>query len=59
MRHDWPAITVALINKLDEICPERCPSPDETLEDIHHYSGKREMVRFLIKLHEEQINKVT
>ena len=57
MNDDWPFISDSLIRKLNEVCPERCANSDETLEQIHHYAGKREMVRFLIRLHEEQTNK--
>jgi len=54
---DWPYISPAFIRKLNEAVPERCPDPTETLEQIHHYAGKRALVNFLIRIHEEQHNK--
>lgn len=57
MNDEWPYLPAVLIQKLNEVCPERCAKPDETLEQIHNYAGKREMVRFLIRLYEEQNHK--
>ena len=51
---EFPRITAVLIRKLNEICPEKCPSTEMSLEEIHHYAGKRAMVNFLIEIHEEQ-----
>jgi len=53
---EFPRITQALIDRLNEACPEKCPSPDMSLEEIHHYAGKRAMVNFLIEIHEDQNN---
>ena len=53
---DFPRVSKTLIQKLDEICPEKCPTPDMFLEEIHHYAGKRAMVNFLIEIHEDQNN---
>ena len=53
---DFPRISNALIKKLNEACPEKCPTTDMTIEQIHHYSGKRAMVNFLIEIHEDQNN---
>ena len=52
----FPRITKTLIERLDAICPEKCPTPEMTLEAIHHYAGKRAMVNFLIEIHEDQTN---
>ena len=53
---NFPRVSKSLINRLDSICPEKCPSPDMSLEEIHHYAGKRAMVNFLIEIHEDQNN---
>jgi len=53
---EFPRISKALIDHLDEICPEKCPTPEMSLEEIHHYAGKRAMVNFLIEIHEDQQN---
>lgn len=55
-KETFPRITKTLISKLEEICPEKCPSPEMSLEEIHHYAGKRAMVNFLIEIHEDQTN---
>tara|TARA_R100001594_G_scaffold148259_1_gene203000 strand:- start:187 stop:375 length:189 start_codon:yes stop_codon:yes gene_type:complete len=57
MNDEWPYLSPGLINKLNEVCPERCPSPDETPSEIHHYAGRRAMVNFLTSIHLEQHNK--
>ena len=57
MSEDWPYITNSLITKLEEVCPEKCADPNETLAQVHHYAGKRALVNFLISIHEEQNNK--
>jgi hypothetical protein len=53
---NFPRISAVLIKKLDEICPEKCPTTDMSLEEIHHYAGKRAMVNFLTEIHEDQNN---
>jgi hypothetical protein len=53
---NFPRISAVLIKKLNEICPEKCPTTDMSLEEIHHYSGKRAMINFLIEIHEDQNN---
>ena len=57
MNEDWPYISAALIKKLDEACPERCAEPSESTSEIHHYAGKRALVNFLTRIHQEQNNK--
>jgi hypothetical protein len=56
MQSEFPLISATLVNKLNEIVPERCPSPDDHLPAIYHYAGKRAMVNFLIEIHEDQMN---
>lgn len=53
---NFPRVTKTLVDILDTICPEKCPSPEMSLEEIHHYAGKRAMVNFLIEIHEDQNN---
>ena len=53
---NFPRVTKTLVDRLNAICPEKCPSPEMSLEEIHHYAGKRAMVNFLIEIHEDQTN---
>ena len=53
---NFPRITKPLIDRLESICPEKCPTPDMTTEAIHHYAGKRAIVNLLIELHNDQNN---
>jgi len=54
---DFPYITPALLIKLNEVVPERCPTPIQSLPEIHHYAGKRALVNLLITISDEQNNK--
>tara|TARA_R110002074_G_scaffold77559_7_gene175843 strand:- start:5790 stop:5969 length:180 start_codon:yes stop_codon:yes gene_type:complete len=56
MEAEFPRITRTLIDRLNEACPEKCPTPDMSLEEIHHYAGKRAMVNFLTEIYEDQNN---
>lgn len=47
-----PQLSLDLVRKLDEMFPERCPSKSDSERDIWIYSGKRELVRFLVSLTE-------
>ena len=53
---NFPRVTKTLDDSLNKICPEKCPSPDMSVEEIHHYAGKRAMVNFLTEIHEDQNN---
>jgi hypothetical protein len=39
-----PVETGRLIQALDQEYPHRCPPPGFSLEDIHRYAGKRELI---------------
>ena len=54
---EWPYISIALINKLEEVCPEKCADPEDSLSQIHHYAGKRALVRLLNSIHDDQNSK--
>ena len=56
METEWPYISHGFIQKLNEVCPEKCAALDESLAEIHHYAGRRAMVNFLISIHKEQHN---
>jgi hypothetical protein len=49
-----PPLGKDLIQALDERIPERCPDPTWSEREIWMYSGKRELVNFLIKELKEQ-----
>lgn len=53
---NFPRVAKTLVERLDSICPEKCPTTTMSIEEIHHYAGKRAMVNFLIEIHEDQTN---
>jgi len=55
----WPPIEEALIKKLDEIYPEKCPDLAAEDRDIWHYGGARSVVRMLISVYADQNNQGT
>jgi len=52
----WPEIPEALIRKLEEIYPDRCPSIDAHDREIWRYGGQVELVRMLRSVYNEQNN---
>lgn len=50
----WPSIDEALIKKLEEVIPERCPEITARKRAIWIYVGKREVVRMLRAVYLEQ-----
>ena len=52
---DLPPIPKKLIDKLEEIVPEKCASLSMTDREIWFYAGKRELVR-IIKQHYDYQN---
>ena len=52
----WPMIDVALIRKLEEIYPDKCPSIDTPEREIWRYGGQVELVRMLRSVYNEQNN---
>ena len=48
-----PPLSIDLIEKLDKELPERCPRPNESIEDIMFYSGQRAVVRKLLAIAKE------
>ena len=51
---DWRPLDEALILKLKEIYPEKCPSIDTPDREIWRYSGQVELVRMLESVYNEQ-----
>jgi hypothetical protein len=51
---DLPSISKKLIDKLEEIIPEKCPHLSMSDRDIWFYAGKRELVRILKQHHDYQ-----
>jgi hypothetical protein len=43
-----PLFSEELIKLLDEMFPHRCPDLGQSLEEIHRYAGKREIVDMLV-----------
>lgn len=52
-----PPVNNDLIEYLDRLIPHRCPSIADSDRSIWIYSGKRELVEFLKKRHEDQVNR--
>ena len=52
----FPPIDEALINRLKELIPEKCPDLDEKDREIWYYSGQRSMVKMLKSVYNEQNN---
>jgi len=50
----FPTISKALINALEERCPEKCPELTMTEKEIWFYAGQRQIVRLMKKAYEEQ-----
>jgi len=46
----------ALIKKLDEIYPEKCPELEAKDREIWHYGGARSVVRMLMSIYTDQNN---
>lgn len=49
-----PRIHPELIRFLDQAFPEKSPDPSQTLPEIFFASGQRSVVKYLIRLYEEQ-----
>ena len=52
----YPGIDEALIIKLKELFPERCPTIDMTDREIWFYSGQVKLVKILESVYIEQNN---
>jgi len=48
-----PIYATDLVLQLDKYLPHRCVRSGEPLEDAHRYSGKRDLVDFLLRLLEK------
>lgn len=53
-----PRITPDLLAFLNSSFPEKCAKVDETLPEIYFYSGQRAVVKYLIRIYEEQNDNV-
>lgn len=52
----FPPIDEALLKKLDEVYPEKCPDPDDSDRAIWLAVGARQVVRMLWAVYLEQQN---
>lgn len=53
----FPQVTKALIRKLEEIFPDRCPEIAQSDREIWWKAGQVSLVRYLRIEHERQLNK--
>jgi hypothetical protein len=51
---EFPKVSKALLDVLQQMVPERCPDSSESDRDIWIYSGQRQLVRFLQSKFDEQ-----
>lgn len=51
---DWPPIDEALLKKLEEVFPEKCPDITASDREIWVYVGSRSVVRMLRAVYLEQ-----
>lgn len=49
-----PRIPVEVLRYLDYVFPERCPDLSDTVDAIYFKAGQRSVVRYLIRIFEEQ-----
>lgn len=47
---DYPAVSAELVEALERLYPDRCPSPDASDREIWRAVGRAEVVRFLREL---------
>jgi hypothetical protein len=50
----WPPLDEALIKKLEQVLPERCPDLVDSDREIWLYAGQRQVVRMLRAVYLEQ-----
>jgi hypothetical protein len=50
----WPPLDEALIKKLEDTIPERCPDLIDSDREIWLYAGQRQVVRMLRAVYLEQ-----
>lgn len=52
--YPWPPIDEALLKRLDEVVPEKCPDPGDSDRQIWMDVGRRSVVRMLRSVYLEQ-----
>ncbi len=50
----FPPVSEALVNRLEEIFPDRCPQLTAKDREIWYRCGQVDIVRYLRRIHEEQ-----
>jgi hypothetical protein len=51
---EFPPVPFALLTRLEEAIPERCPELGMSDREIFHYAGQRSLVRMLREAYNEQ-----
>lgn len=52
-RNKIPLLSTDLIEQLDEMYPETCIGPNESVEAAHRRAGKRDLINRLVKLNNQ------
>lgn len=51
---DLPDLSRRLLERLDELYPDRCPDPNDSERDVWIKAGQRKVVNFLWDVFDEQ-----
>ena len=51
---DFPDLSRRLLERLDELYPDRCPDPNDSERDVWIKAGQRKVVNFLWDVFDEQ-----
>ena len=51
---DLPDLSRRLLERLDELYPDKCPDPSDSERDIWIKTGQRKVVNFLRDVYDEQ-----
>jgi hypothetical protein len=54
IQRQLPDLSLRLLERLDELFPDRCPSPSDSEREIWIKAGQRKVVTFLWDVYDEQ-----
>ena len=50
-----PALSQDLINKLDKLCPDKCPLLTDTEREVWYKVGQRSVINYLQQTYDDQL----